>query len=170
MHLTLKEIKVQQTQVHVSWRRLWTSRGSPHTSGRKTMHRQLTTSRHRCLRPTKGCAGRSPYSKIRFQSQPPSQAASGLWIRTSLHHTPRQPTKAQRAAMCAESAFTNPEAPLGPLASAWVDDLFKWYKKLQSHFKFDKANLAANVSRNAHNGERGCSSCKTHVLSSSNSS
>ena len=56
--------------------------------------------------------------------------------------------------MCAESAYSDPEGPLGPLASAWVDRLFEWYRKLQEYFQFDEANLAANVSRNAHKWRR----------------
>lgn len=55
--------------------------------------------------------------------------------------------------MYKESARTDPEGPLGPLASKWVADLVNWYERLQSHFGFRKSDLAANVRSNAHKWE-----------------
>ena len=67
---------------------------------------------------------------------------------------PPWPSKAVRDQMCAESADSDPEGPLGPLASAWVDDLMHWYERLQTHFGFDASDLAANVRSNAHKWRR----------------
>ena len=58
---------------------------------------------------------------------------------------PPWPTEAARKAMKVESADTDPEGPLGPLAKQWTIDLANWYARLQKHFKFNPANLAANV-------------------------
>ena len=55
--------------------------------------------------------------------------------------------------MCRESANSDPEGPLGPLAQAWIDDLERWYKSLQVHFKFDPSDLASNVRRSANRWE-----------------
>ena len=52
--------------------------------------------------------------------------------------------------MYIESANTDPEGPLGPLASQWVADLVNWYERLQKHFKFDRNDLAKNVRSNFH--------------------
>ena len=50
--------------------------------------------------------------------------------------------------MYEESAHSDPEEPLGPLAAKWVADLMNWYEKLQRHFKIDKSDLAKNVRAN----------------------
>lgn len=47
-----------------------------------------------------------------------------------------------------ESAHLHPEAPLGPLAQKWVDELQDWYTRLQCHFGFDPGDLPANLRRN----------------------
>ena len=47
--------------------------------------------------------------------------------------------------MQAESAHSDPEAPLGPLASEWIKSLCLWYERLQRHFGFDPNDLASNV-------------------------
>ena len=65
---------------------------------------------------------------------------------------PPWPSPEERAAMCRESASRHAEAPLGPLASRWVDQLVEWYERLQVHFKFNKSDLVMNVRVNAHNG------------------
>ena len=52
--------------------------------------------------------------------------------------------------MQGESACLHPEAPLGPLAQKWVDDLQVWYTRLQGHFKFDPTDLPANPKCNLH--------------------
>ena len=62
---------------------------------------------------------------------------------------PPWPSRAHRAAMCAESASTDPEGPLGPLATNWVNSLVEWYDKLQRHFGFNESDLAANVREKA---------------------
>ena len=62
---------------------------------------------------------------------------------------PPWPGREERAAMCAESASTDPEGPLGPRATKWVNSLVTWYEKLQAHFGFDESNLAANVHKKA---------------------
>ena len=49
-----------------------------------------------------------------------------------------------------ESAHLHPEEPLGPLAQQWTLDLCEWFKKLQTHFKFEPSDLASNVRRSAH--------------------
>ena len=67
---------------------------------------------------------------------------------------PPWPTLAERTAMCRESASRHPEAPLGPLASHWIGQLVDWYERLQTHFKFDKTDLALNVRNNAHKWRR----------------
>ena len=67
---------------------------------------------------------------------------------------PPWPGPKDRAAMCRESASLHPEAPLGPLASHWVDQLVEWYERLQKHFEFNPANLAMNVRVNAHKWRR----------------
>ena len=61
---------------------------------------------------------------------------------------PPWPSISQRRAMQAESSRRHPEEPLGPLAQKWVDDLHKWYTKLQSHFGFNPADLPANLRAN----------------------
>ena len=58
---------------------------------------------------------------------------------------PPWPSQDLRNKMRDESAEIHPELPLGPLASAWIDDLMAWYQKLQNHFGFNPADLAANV-------------------------
>ena len=50
--------------------------------------------------------------------------------------------------MAEESASLHPEAPLGPLAQKWVDDLTEWYSKLQAHFGFDPSDLPKNLRMN----------------------
>ena len=67
---------------------------------------------------------------------------------------PPWPSAELRAKMYTESAHSDPEGPLGPLASKWVADLVNWYERLQQHFKFDGSDLAANVRRNVHKWER----------------
>ena len=87
-----------------------------------------------------------------FEKQVPVIQPQGTskWSMDSYEPPPFQPpwtSKAERVAMCAESDQSNPEGPLGSMASEWVDDLFKWYERLQAHFRFDKSNVAANVTR-----------------------
>ena len=68
---------------------------------------------------------------------------------------PPWPSRQGRAAiMFSESAATDPEQPLGPLTTKWVNSLVSWYEKLQTHFGFDESNLfAANVTSKAHKWE-----------------
>ena len=59
--------------------------------------------------------------------------------------TPPWPSGPMREAMCRESADSDPEGPLGPLASSWIEQLTDWYSDLQSYFEFDPSDLVANV-------------------------
>ena len=61
---------------------------------------------------------------------------------------PPWPSASQRRAMQAESSHRHPEEPLGPLAQKWVDDLHKWYTRLQDHFNFNPADLPSNLRAN----------------------
>ena len=62
---------------------------------------------------------------------------------------PPWPSDEQMAILEAESASLHPDAPLGPLAQQWTNDLCMWFKKLQKHFHFDPGDLASNVRRSA---------------------
>ena len=62
---------------------------------------------------------------------------------------PPWPSDDELSLLEAESASRHPEAPLGPLAQQWTDDLCEWFKKLQIHFEFDPSDLASNVRRSA---------------------
>ena len=56
--------------------------------------------------------------------------------------------------MMRESASTHPETPLGPLAQKWVNDLERWYQRLQVHFQFDPSDLPKNLRMNVHKWKR----------------
>ena len=62
---------------------------------------------------------------------------------------PPWPSRQQRRAMERESSHRDPEAPLGPLATHWVNELGTWYENLQQHFDFNPNNLASNVRRSS---------------------
>ena len=62
---------------------------------------------------------------------------------------PPWPSDEELLLLEAESASLHPEAPLGPRAQQWTDDLCEWFKKLQIHFKFDPTDLSSNVRRSA---------------------
>ena len=74
---------------------------------------------------------------------------------------PPWPPARLRAEMYKESANSDPEGPLGPLASKWVADLMDWYERLQRHFGFNSADLASNVRNNVHKWERRLGYLKT---------
>ena len=63
---------------------------------------------------------------------------------------PPWPSASEREAMMRESASTHPETPLGPLAQKWVNDLERWYQRLQVHFQFDPSDLPKNLRRHVH--------------------
>ena len=67
---------------------------------------------------------------------------------------PPWPSAKIREKMYRESAHSDPEGELGPLASKWVSDLVCWYEKLQRHFEFRPSDLAFNVRVNAHKWKR----------------
>ena len=63
---------------------------------------------------------------------------------------PPWPSHKVRKLMHEESDARGPEAPPGPYAQMWLNDLTAWYYKLQRYFNFDPANLADNVYRSRH--------------------
>ena len=67
---------------------------------------------------------------------------------------PPWPSKTERIAMMRESSASHPEQALGHLAQAWVNDLERWYHKLQGHFQFDPSDLALNLRNNLHKWKR----------------
>ena len=62
---------------------------------------------------------------------------------------PPWPSDEELLLLEAESASLHPEAPLGPRAQQWTNDLCEWFKKLQAYFEFDPSDLASNVRRSA---------------------